>query len=169
MLGSAVSLAMAANGEGVGKINWIVENPYQEGFNVDLDDGKLDAIVYLEREGNNVYYDLWVEADLDWFEMGAGVIREDIWIDIDVWDWSSQSYEDFEYILTRAYLLDRHNSAQKDGTKSAPSEYFRIKVCEGEYIWSAESKEDAENETANKTVRPMLWVEWCEIRYVKLE
>ena len=40
-------------------MNWIVENTYQEGFNIDLDDGKLDATVYLEKEGGNVYYDLW--------------------------------------------------------------------------------------------------------------
>ena len=104
-----------------------------------------------------------VETHLDWFEIGAGVVREEVWIDVDVWDWSSQSYKDFEYTKAMANLLDLHDSVQEDGIKSAPSEYFRIKVCEGEYYWlPIESK----NETASRTTG--FWVEWCMTRYVKL-
>lgn len=51
--------AIGLSNKSIGKMNWIVENTYQEGFNIDLDDGKLDATVYLEKEGGNVYYDLW--------------------------------------------------------------------------------------------------------------
>ena len=76
----------------IGSTIVLAESTFSNYYNIDLDDSADDAYVYLSKSEDSVKIIMWTKADLTLKEFPA--IREEVSIDVWVWDGNAWDYID---------------------------------------------------------------------------